>query len=101
MPNYFVNIRQELFLCIRLALRARTIHFEGQTSLEARIPPFRRFACAIGNHFLGYPDSDVNNANFFVDMRQDLGYAADWPSGPVRPILKVKRAQKRAYPPFR
>ena len=39
--------------------------------------------------------------NFFVDVRQDLFYASDCPSRPVRPILKVKRASKRAYPSFR
>uniref|UniRef100_A0A3Q7GBD9 Uncharacterized protein n=1 Tax=Solanum lycopersicum TaxID=4081 RepID=A0A3Q7GBD9_SOLLC len=39
--------------------------------------------------------------NFFVDVRQDLAYASSWPSQQVRPILKVKRAPKRAYPSFR
>uniref|UniRef100_A0A3Q7JPK2 Uncharacterized protein n=1 Tax=Solanum lycopersicum TaxID=4081 RepID=A0A3Q7JPK2_SOLLC len=39
--------------------------------------------------------------NFFVDVCQDLIYAAGWPSRPVRPIFKVKRAPKRAYPSFR
>uniref|UniRef100_A0A3Q7EXI7 Uncharacterized protein n=1 Tax=Solanum lycopersicum TaxID=4081 RepID=A0A3Q7EXI7_SOLLC len=36
--------------------------------------------------------------NSFWDIRQDLVYASGWPSQPVRPILKVKRAPKRAYP---
>ena len=39
--------------------------------------------------------------NFFVDVRQDLVYASGWPSRPVPPIWKVKRASKRAYPSFR
>uniref|UniRef100_A0A3Q7H5Z7 Uncharacterized protein n=1 Tax=Solanum lycopersicum TaxID=4081 RepID=A0A3Q7H5Z7_SOLLC len=39
--------------------------------------------------------------NFFVDVRQDLVYACGWPSRLVRPIWKVKRAPKRAYPSFR
>ena len=38
---------------------------------------------------------------FFVDVRKDLVYASDWPSRPVRPILKVKQAPKPAYPSFR
>ena len=38
---------------------------------------------------------------FFVDVREDLVYANGWPSRLVRPILKVKRAPKRAYPSFR
>ena len=37
---------------------------------------------------------------FLVDVLQDLVYASGWPSRPVRPILKVKRALKRAYPSF-
>ena len=36
--------------------------------------------------------------NFFVDIRQDLVYAYGWPSRLVRPVWKVKRAPKRAYP---
>ena len=39
--------------------------------------------------------------NFFVDVRQDLGYASFWPSWSILPIFKVKQAPKRAYPPFR
>ena len=39
--------------------------------------------------------------NFFVDIRQDLVYAYGLPSRLVRPIWKVKRAPKRAYPSFR
>ena len=38
--------------------------------------------------------------NFFVDVRQDLVYVSGWPSRPVRPIWKVKRASMRAYPSF-
>uniref|UniRef100_A0A3Q7E929 Uncharacterized protein n=1 Tax=Solanum lycopersicum TaxID=4081 RepID=A0A3Q7E929_SOLLC len=39
--------------------------------------------------------------NFFMDIRQDLVYAYGWPSQIVRPIWKVKRAPKQAYPLFR
>ena len=39
--------------------------------------------------------------NFFVDVRQDLVYAYGWQSRLVRPIWKVKRAPKPAYPSFR
>ena len=52
-------------LCIRLALTARPTHFKGKTSPEVSIPLFRRFLCAIANHFLGDPDSDVKNTNFY------------------------------------
>uniref|UniRef100_A0A3Q7FFR9 Uncharacterized protein n=1 Tax=Solanum lycopersicum TaxID=4081 RepID=A0A3Q7FFR9_SOLLC len=39
--------------------------------------------------------------NVFVDVRHDLVYAYGWPSRLVRPIWKVKRAPKRAYPSLR
>ena len=39
--------------------------------------------------------------NFFMDVRQDLVYAYGWHSRLVRPIWKVKRAPKQAYPSFR
>ena len=39
--------------------------------------------------------------NLFVDVRQDVVYAYGLPSRLVRPISKVKRALKRAYPSFR
>uniref|UniRef100_A0A3Q7J1B0 Uncharacterized protein n=1 Tax=Solanum lycopersicum TaxID=4081 RepID=A0A3Q7J1B0_SOLLC len=67
--------------CIRLAIMACPTHLEA-------------------HDFLGNLDFDVENANFFVDVRQDLFYAYGWPSWLVRPIWKVKRASKRAYPSF-
>ena len=39
--------------------------------------------------------------NFFVEVRRDLVYAYGCPSRLVRPVWKVKRAPKRAYPSFR
>uniref|UniRef100_A0A3Q7HXF1 Uncharacterized protein n=1 Tax=Solanum lycopersicum TaxID=4081 RepID=A0A3Q7HXF1_SOLLC len=45
------------------------------------------------------PTSKISN--FFVDVRQDLFYEYGWTSRLVRPIWKVKRAPKRAYPSFR
>uniref|UniRef100_A0A3Q7FZE8 Uncharacterized protein n=1 Tax=Solanum lycopersicum TaxID=4081 RepID=A0A3Q7FZE8_SOLLC len=77
-------------LCIRLAITARTTHLGGQTSPEASIP-------LISMIFI--PTSKMPNV--FVDVRQDLVYASIYPSRPVRPIWKVKRAPKRAYPSFR
>uniref|UniRef100_A0A494G8P4 Uncharacterized protein n=1 Tax=Solanum lycopersicum TaxID=4081 RepID=A0A494G8P4_SOLLC len=90
-------------VCIRLSITACPTHLECQRSPEASYPSFRRFSyaiahtifwraypsfrrfsCAIANHFLVDLDSDVKNAKFFVDVRQDL----------------VKRAPNRAYPSF-
>ena len=55
----------------------------------------------LAHNFFDDPDSEVKMPKIFVDVRQELDYAAGWPPRPVRPILKVKQAGKRAYPPFR
>ena len=52
------------------------------------------------NHFLGDLDFDVKMPNFFEDVRQDLVYTCGWPSLPVRPIWKVKRAPGEHTPHF-
>ena len=89
------------FLCIRLAITACPTHLEGQTSPKLAYPLFRPFSCAIAHHFwvIRIPTSKM--PKFFMDVRQDLVYAYGWPSRLVRPIWKVKRAPKRAYPAFR
>ena len=51
--------------CIRLAITACPTHLEGQTSLKRAYASFRCFSCAIANHFLGDPDSDVKNEKKF------------------------------------
>ena len=38
--------------------------------------------------------------NLFVDVRQDVVYAYDWPSRLFRPIWKVKRARSEHTPHF-
>ena len=48
---------------------------------------------------IGIPTSKM--PNLFVDVRQDVVYAYDWPSRLFRPIWRVKRASKRAYASFR
>uniref|UniRef100_A0A3Q7HYZ3 Uncharacterized protein n=1 Tax=Solanum lycopersicum TaxID=4081 RepID=A0A3Q7HYZ3_SOLLC len=86
-------------LCIRLAITACPTNLEGQTSLEASIPLISMiFVCYSTPFFwvIRIPTSKM--PIFFVDVRQDLVYAYGWPSRLVRPIWKVKRAPKRAYP---
>ena len=65
MPIFFVDVRQEVFQCIQLALTSRPTHFEGQTSPEVSIPLIVTIFMGYINHFLDYPDSDVKNATFF------------------------------------
>ena len=100
MPNFFVDVLQDLVSASGWPSRpVRPIWKVKQAPTRAYLS-FRRFSCAIANHFLGDPDSTSKMPNFFVDVHQALFYAAGWPSRPVRSIWKVKRAAKRAYPSF-
>uniref|UniRef100_A0A3Q7H5K4 Uncharacterized protein n=1 Tax=Solanum lycopersicum TaxID=4081 RepID=A0A3Q7H5K4_SOLLC len=101
MPNFFVDIRQDLVYAYGCPSRLVRPIWKVKGGPKRDYPSFRRFSCAIAYHFLSDSDSDVKNAKFFVDVRQDLFYAYSWPSRLVRPIWKVKRAPKRAYPSFR
>uniref|UniRef100_A0A3Q7HI23 Uncharacterized protein n=1 Tax=Solanum lycopersicum TaxID=4081 RepID=A0A3Q7HI23_SOLLC len=97
------------YLCIRFATTA-SHHFLGDPDSDVKnvkrspkraYSSFRRFSCAIAHHFLVIRIPTSKMPNFFMDVRQDLVYAYGWPSRLVRPIWKVKRASKRAYPSFR
>ena len=99
--KFFCGRSSRPCLCIWLSITARLTHFEGQTSPKASIPLISTIFVCYRKPFFGDPDSDVKNANFFVYVRQDLIYAYGFPSRPVRPILKVKRPLKLAYPSFR
>ena len=101
MPNFFVDVRQDLFYASGLPSRPFRPIFKVKQAPKRAYPSFRRFSCAITNHFLGDPDFDIKNAKFFCGRPSRLFYASDWPSRPVWPILKVKRSPKRAFPSFR
>uniref|UniRef100_A0A3Q7ESB0 Uncharacterized protein n=1 Tax=Solanum lycopersicum TaxID=4081 RepID=A0A3Q7ESB0_SOLLC len=123
MPNFSVDVRQDLVYAYGWPSRLVRPIWKVKRAPKRAYPSFRRFSCAIAHHFLDDPDSDVKNAKFFrgrpsrpclcirlaitafpthlEDVRQDLVYAYGWPSRLVRPIWKVKRAPKRAYPSFR
>ena len=89
-------------LCIRLAITPFSSHLEGQTSPEASIP-------LISTIFVCYRKPFVLWSGFRCQQCQKILwtsvknflYKSGCPSRPVRPILKVKRAPKRAYPSFR
>ena len=101
MPNFFADVRQDLVYAY--GCPSRLVHpiWRVKQAPKRAYASFRRFLCAIAHYFLGYPDSDVKNAKFFVDVHQDLVYAYDWPSRLAQPIWRVKRAPKRAYASFR
>ena len=101
MPNFFMDVRQDLFYAYGLPSRLVRPILRVKRAPKRAYASFRRFSCALAHHFLGDPDSDVKNAKNFLDVRQDLFYAYGWLSRIVRAIWRVKRAPKRAYASFR
>ena len=100
MPNFFVDVHQDLVYAYGWPSRLVRTFWRVKRAPKRAYASFRQFSCAIAHHFFGDPDSDVKMQNFFVDVRQDLVYAYDWPSRIVRAIWRVKRAPKRAYASF-
>ena len=102
MPKNFVDVRQELFLCIWLSLTARRTHFEGQTSPEASIPLISMIFVCYRKPFVWWSGFRSQKCQKVLwTSVKNFFYGSGFPSRPVRPILKVKRAPKRAYPSFR
>ena len=65
MPNLFVDIRQDLVYAYGWPSRLFRPIWKVKRAPKRPYPSFRRFSCAIANHFLGDPNSDVKNAKFF------------------------------------
>ena len=92
MPNFFVDVRQDLVYAYGWPSRLVRPIWKVQRAPKRAYPSFRRFSCVIAHHFLGDLDSEEKMPNFFMDVCQDLVYAYGWPSRLVRPIWKAKRA---------
>ena len=65
MPNFFVDIRQDLVYAYGWPSRLVRPIWNVKRALKRAYPSFRRFSCAIAHYFLGDPYSDVKNAKFF------------------------------------
>ena len=65
MPYVFVDVRQDLVYAYGWPSRLVRPIWKVKRAPKRAYPSFRRFSCAIAQHFLGYPDSDVKNAIFF------------------------------------
>uniref|UniRef100_A0A3Q7HHY8 Uncharacterized protein n=1 Tax=Solanum lycopersicum TaxID=4081 RepID=A0A3Q7HHY8_SOLLC len=65
MPNFFVDVRQDLVYAYGWPSRLVRPIWKVKRAPKRAYPSFRRFSCAIAHHFLGDPDSDVKNAKFF------------------------------------
>ena len=97
-------LRQKCQIFLWTSVKTLSMHPVGH---HGPYDPFERSNEPRSEHTPHFDDFQVikiptsKMPKFFVDVLQDLVYASDWPSRPVRPILKVKRAPKRAYPSFR
>ena len=100
MPNYLVDVRQDLVYAYGWPSRIVRAIWRVKRAPKRAHASFQRFSCAIAHHFwvIRIPTSKM--PNFFVDDRQDLVYAYNWPLRIVRAIWRVKRAPKRAYASF-
>ena len=65
MPNFFVDIRQDLVYAYGWPSWLIRPIWRVKRAPKRAYASFRRFSCAIAHHFLGDPDSDVKNAKFF------------------------------------
>ena len=65
MPNFFVDVHQDLVYASGLPSRPIWPIWKVKQAPKRAYPSFRRFSCAIANHFLGDPYSEVKNAKFF------------------------------------
>ena len=102
MPKNFVDVHQELFLWIWLSLTARRTHFEGQTSPVSSIPLISTIFVCYRKPFVWWSEFQRQKCQKFLwTSVKNFFYESGYPSRPVQPILKVKRASKRAYPSFR
>ena len=63
--KYFRGRPSRPCICIRFAITDCSGHLEGQTSPEASIRLISTIFVCYSTPFLGDPDSDVKNANFF------------------------------------
>ena len=84
MPNFFVDVRQELVYAYVCPSRIVGAIWRVKRATKRAYASFRRFSCAIAHYFLGDPDFDVKNAMLFLNVRQDLVYAYSWTSRLVR-----------------
>ena len=75
MPNFFVDVRQDLVYAYGWPSRIVLAIWRVKRASKRACASFQRYSCAIAHHFLGDPDSDVKNAKFVRGVRQDLVYA--------------------------
>ena len=65
MPNFFVDVRQDLVYAYGWPSRIVQAIWRVKRAPKRAYASFRRFSCSIAHHFLGDPDSDMKNAKSF------------------------------------
>ena len=75
MPNFFVDVRQDLVYAYGWPSRIVQAIWRVKRAPKRAYASFRRFSCAIAHHFwvIRIPTSKM--PNLFVDVRQDVVYA--------------------------
>uniref|UniRef100_A0A3Q7JDZ8 Uncharacterized protein n=1 Tax=Solanum lycopersicum TaxID=4081 RepID=A0A3Q7JDZ8_SOLLC len=101
MPNFFMDVCQNLVYAYDCPLRFFRPFGRSNEPRSEHTPHFDNFCVLQHTIFWVIRIAMLKLPNFFADIRQDLVYAYGWQSRLVRPIWKVKRATKRAYPSFR
>lgn len=74
-----------------LALTAIPTLFKVKKALKRSTPSFIWFSCAMENNIFVIRIGTSKMLNFFVNVHQDLGIAACFPSWPIRSILNVNK----------
>ena len=65
MPNFFMDVRQDLVYAYGCPSRLFQPIWKVKLAPKRAYASFGRFSFAIAHHFLGDPDSDVKIAKFF------------------------------------
>ena len=79
MPNFVVDVRQDLVYAYGWPSRIVRAIWRVKRAPKRAYASFRRFSCDIAHHFLGDPNSDVKNGKCFRGR-------------PLRPCLCIRLA---------
>ena len=79
MQIFFVDVRQDLVYAYGWTSQLLQPIWKVKRAPKQAYPSFRRFSCAIAHHFLGDPNSNVNNGKCFHGR-------------PLRPCLCIRLA---------
>uniref|UniRef100_A0A3Q7HJM2 Uncharacterized protein n=1 Tax=Solanum lycopersicum TaxID=4081 RepID=A0A3Q7HJM2_SOLLC len=106
MPNFFVDVRQDLIYAYGWPSRFVRPIWRVKRAPKRAYASFRRFSCAIAHYFLGDPDSavmanrmhrqglDGRPRNFFSFLTSEFGSPKKWCA------IAHENRRNEAYAPF-